>query len=412
MYVVTKQHVTAAKELAVVLLDQSNAYGQLDRVGMTRLVATERTFCKTWNEALYQYATLQVFVLTPYGLSKGYKIDEGVIQGGGMDPIYFIWYTMLLAQWGHRHTTGVQLRTTKGDETLRPQAVVDDVTIFARTAHHIIREAEGLIQHGSRMNLVINADKFALLHYKPSATGVRCVPGRHSVGGYDITAQRKGEYVRLLGGNANWYGNGREELALMRRLSWRVEARAKLHTPNIRVLRVLVDGIVVNAWVRRHVVQLPADALQWHPMPTGVTAVVSTLARLLREVLSLPKKTAWRFIFGADYLAMTHPVTSLWVRFLSELSAAANSGHGQTRRAVQWEMSQRVSNTSGRPGDPEAQPDNDTDFDKLGRWCTKTGWWMRVVPDTSHGNRWSYTGKPLPTGQPLILAGDVSADAA
>ena len=33
------------------LLDLSNAYGQLDRVGMTRLVEVEPALCKTWEEA-------------------------------------------------------------------------------------------------------------------------------------------------------------------------------------------------------------------------------------------------------------------------------------------------------------------------------------------------------------------------
>ena len=35
----------------VLLLDQSNAHGQLDLIGMTHLVSDEPTFCKTWDEA-------------------------------------------------------------------------------------------------------------------------------------------------------------------------------------------------------------------------------------------------------------------------------------------------------------------------------------------------------------------------
>ena len=82
-------------------------YGQLDTIGMTHLAEHEPAFRKTWVEALYLYAKLLVFVLTPYALSEGYAIREGVIQGGGMDAIHFIWLTMLLGVWCGRHTTRV-----------------------------------------------------------------------------------------------------------------------------------------------------------------------------------------------------------------------------------------------------------------------------------------------------------------
>ena len=51
-------------------------------------------------------------------------------------------------------------------------------------------------------------------------------------------------------------------------------ARTKLHASNIEVPRVLVEGVVINPWVNRHVVRLVVDALVWEPRPTGVTAVV------------------------------------------------------------------------------------------------------------------------------------------
>ena len=165
MYTVTKQHIEDDRELVVLLLDQSNAYGQLDRIGMMHLVEHDPGFHTTWAEALYLYAKLLVFILTPYGLSEGYTIREGVIQGGGMDPIHFLWFTMLLAVWCGWHTTGVALRTTMGIQQLRPQAVLDNVTMFAASPGRVIQDADGLLKHGGRMNLVINADKLALLHY-------------------------------------------------------------------------------------------------------------------------------------------------------------------------------------------------------------------------------------------------------
>ena len=90
-----------------------------------------------------------------------------------------------------------------GTELVIPQAVVDDVTIFAVSLRRVIREADRLLEHWGRMNLVINADTFALLHCRQGRTGMRCVPGRHQIGGYTVEARCNGEYVRLLGGDVN-----------------------------------------------------------------------------------------------------------------------------------------------------------------------------------------------------------------
>ena len=214
-----------------------------------------------------------------------------------------------------------------GMEQLRPQVVVDDVTMFVGIPGRVIQEEDGLLKHGGRMNMVINADKFALLHYGRGKNGIRCVPGRHQIEGHTMEARRNGEYLRLLGGDVNWFGMGREELAHARRLGYRVQPRAKLRTPSVSVLRVLVASITINAWVSRHVVQLLYDAPGWQPRPVGVSAVVLPVARLRRVVLDLPKKTPWRFIFEAEHVAMAHHAVSLWTRFLSELTTTANSAY-------------------------------------------------------------------------------------
>ena len=75
-------------------------------------------------------------------------------------------------------------------------------TVFGVTPHFIfspqVRECPG-----AKMNLIINADKFVVLHYALHNGSMRCVPGVHKVGRYYLRAHRRGEYVQLLGGDAN-----------------------------------------------------------------------------------------------------------------------------------------------------------------------------------------------------------------
>ena len=178
-----------------------------------------------------------------------------------MGPIHFIWFT---------HASGTMVPPSHSRGTAARHIGRRDTPATGGSGPHrhaseslrqVIQEAEGLLGHGNHMKLMIKADKFTLLHYKPSTMGLRCAPSQHRVGGHAITAKRKGEYVRLFGGNANWCGSGSEALALMRRLSWRVQARATLCKSFIKVLWVLVKGVVINAWVSRHIVQLPPHVL-------------------------------------------------------------------------------------------------------------------------------------------------------
>ena len=45
-----------------------------------------------------------------------------------------------------------------GIEQLRPQAVVDDIIMFATSPGRVIQEADGLLKHGVSRTLVINAN--------------------------------------------------------------------------------------------------------------------------------------------------------------------------------------------------------------------------------------------------------------
>ena len=121
----------------------------------------------SWREAMVLYTTMLVFVVTCYGLAKGYRVKGGVVQGGGMDPIFFVWFSLLLAAWCDKHTAGGPLWTAKGVQRQGPGATVDDTVILAQSLKAVERDGCGILNQGTWMNLVINASKFQLLHWVP-----------------------------------------------------------------------------------------------------------------------------------------------------------------------------------------------------------------------------------------------------
>ena len=232
------------KQLVILLLDQTNAYGQLHRTGMNSLVESEPLMRWAWQEALYLLQALQVFVVTVYGLSPGYRIAGGAVQGGGMVPKFHIWFTLLLAVWFARWTAGVPIWTRDGVRSQGPQATVDDTVMMASNPELMQTEAEGAVQFGRWLNLRNNADKFGMLHFQP---GHRVQYTEIQVDGEVVRSARRAEYVKLLGGDVNPFSAAHRDTAKMRVTAKQVRRRLMTHTPVVKTLNIVIRGVVINA---------------------------------------------------------------------------------------------------------------------------------------------------------------------
>ena len=239
----------------MLLLDQSNAYGQTNRVGMTRVVEDEPVLRWSWGQALLLYAALVVYVLTSGGLTEGYRIHGGAIQGGGMDP-------MLMAVWYQRHTQGVHIWTRHGPRLRGPQATVDDTVIPANDHIVLEQEANATLQHAARMNLINNADKFDLVHLVPVKEGAMDAGrGAVLVDGHLVKAKARRAYVNLLGGDINWFSLATADKTVFRPKCKAMLSRLRLHVPSMVLLRVLIRGVLINAWTHKKIVKALADVL-------------------------------------------------------------------------------------------------------------------------------------------------------
>ena len=83
LYAVMMQHVVRGLTFIVLLMDQSNAYGQVNGVAMRTIVREEPLVMWTWFQAAFLYSHLVVYVHTPLGLTKGYRLAGGCMRGGG-----------------------------------------------------------------------------------------------------------------------------------------------------------------------------------------------------------------------------------------------------------------------------------------------------------------------------------------
>ena len=410
VYTVALQHVLRHRQLVILLLDQTNAYGQLHRTGMSSLVESEPLMRWAWQEALYLLQALQVFVVTVYGLSPGYRIAGGAVQGGGMDPIFYIWFTLLLAVWFARSTAGVPIWTGDGVRSQGPQATVDDTVMMASNPETMQTEAEGAMRFGRWLNLRNNADKFGMLHFQP---GHRVQYTEIQVDGEVVRSARRAEYVKLLGGDVNPFSAAHRDTAKMRVTAKQVRRRLMTHTPVVKTLNIVIRGVVINAWIHRKLVKWPADSLRWEAKNMSVACTVTAVANIVRGALRLPWRTPWAFIYcGVHGVGAPHPATCLWVRAVSALYSAGNSVHPNTRAAVQHELlahwEAEAARRSDRQSARHAATSPSSDYGMLASWMHQVEW-QPIVQRAEDADKWQCPLGAVPDDG-LIIVGDVSTD--
>ena len=376
---------------------------------MTALTESEPVLAWAWEQALVLYKKITVFITTPRGMSAGYHVGGGIIQGGGMDPLWFAWFTLAFAVWAAKHLTGVPLITIKGNRVIRAQAVVDDTTIFANSVEALQTEAEAAVQVLKNMNMRVNEDKFALLHHAEGARGPEASAKGVRLGGFSVGGKPKGEYVRLLGGNANVLAQPVKDLVELGKGCVRVQSRLRAFTPSSPITHQLVQGIIINKWVYRKLVDWPGDVLgvsAWHPpmvvhKPGETESVHMKIASLYRRTLQLPLKTPKSFLYRPvteGGLGCPLAATILWVRCVAELMGAANSAHDDVRDSTQAEV---LFPTDGGKG-------GWTDYQVFCQWCAQCEWEPRLVGEGSagtgvqrgipvtRGHRWAFSCPPPP----------------
>ena len=155
---------------------------------------------------------------------------------------------------------------------------MDDIVLPSNSTEQLQQEAEEMVQHGTKINPVINADKFSMLVWEP--VGGRMVTRMTTiqVDGHKIQSSGRWDYVRFLGGDLNWFSKGHRDLQELKKVCKRVQGRMQQHTPAVAVIKAIVGGVIINKWTHRKAVKAPEDAGKWKGKGGGVARAVAAVA--------------------------------------------------------------------------------------------------------------------------------------
>ena len=262
------------------------------------------------QQSVTLYTLLGVSVVTAHGLTDLCRIAGGLVQGGGLDLLLYVLYTVLLFVALQDSSKGVPVQLLHTEKRLRTIAVVNDMLVLESSVEEMQQTADEFVQTVRRLNGKINADKYGLLVVRPSARDVQhSVLGQKEevvVEGHTVKAvgQRtemriggKGAhagnpYTKMVGGNINILTRTSVNLAEVRKLAHILKCKVMANMPTLWMLRSLVAGFVLSRWSYRKMVDWPKDAVcngESHGhRPAETTALTSCVANLRRKSLYLP----------------------------------------------------------------------------------------------------------------------------
>ena len=395
--------------VCVLFLDLSNGYGQTHRDLVTLQVAMAGNLKWAWNMQHGLYERLAVYVVTAIGLSLAYKVKGGVVQGGGMDPFFYIWNSLLLHAV-YTHLVGVPLQLWQDTEELSLQAVVDDTTLWALSPPTMQRNVNVLVATLQWLNARCNPDKFGFLSFQQEKGVISHAPSTLHVEGSAVPSAPPSKYVKILGGNANILHGAQGDLVKLRKQARFVTVKLRQHPPSLSLLNAIVQGVLVARWLHTRLVHWPAGVeLDTHTGEAG--KVLGTVAHVMRKALHLPLKTPRKFFVDTKGLGLPPPLLSFWATILVDLYRAANARHRWVRHSTQISMLRAREVQSTTMGVHGSFANHSTDYDKLRSWCLTHEWDFCVRSPHDACDVWTVDLElPEVQGGVLLVVADTSGN--
>ena len=251
LYILRIQHVRAKRRLYLLKLDQSNAYGQTDLTALSRQASHDAQWHWACQQSRKLYSRLLAYVVTIQGLTDAYSIATGLIQGGGLDPFWYVFYTALLVTALNAQCQQVPLETISVQHKIAAMMVVDDAIVAAPTQHTMQANADVCVTEIGRLNGQCNPDKFGLMAQRPAKQGAAQESSHIRVEHQDINSAGPQEYVKMVGGNVHLAASPTDDERKARKTSRKVMSRLTQHPTSVSLLRVILDGMITVRWVYR-----------------------------------------------------------------------------------------------------------------------------------------------------------------
>ena len=321
------QAVAVHGRVAMVLLDVAAAFDEVSQHAILR--AAHQIDPTSWGiilQMLDVYTEIRTFVVTAYGLSEWYAQLGGVMQGGGLDPLMYIFATL----WFHKAMQfeghGIPIWLADVRQVVGSLSFVDDTSLFGLGADDMQLTCDRARCILTALGQRCNADKFEALFITVKDSVLQVERPIMHWEGVAIKMARANKYVRLLGGNANILGGHVDTLRVVRK--WAKLVHAKLYTwpVSVHVARAVINGLVTNRMIYRSVVNIPPEVV--------CDAMVGTISRTYRSTFGLPPRTPRTAVY--EVVQDDPPDAKLWVTVIIELSKALNSTNHLLRMAL-WE---------------------------------------------------------------------------
>jgi hypothetical protein len=254
LYFIIWQHFKQRKGLSILLLDQSNAYGQVDRDALLEQATCDPALSWAGKQANALYRKLRAHVVTAHGLSEPYSVDGGIIQGGGLDPLWYVLYSVMLFMGVIGRMQGVKLSLGGTQVNVCMLAVVDDTLLIAPDISQLQRHIPLVLSQIKLLNGKCNPAKFNLLAYECDGQIIKCSRGSISVDGHHVQCASRHDYIKLLGGNINVLHRAKQDGIKLRQKCRFLLPILKRHVPSIPLFSLILEGCVIVGWVYRKLV--------------------------------------------------------------------------------------------------------------------------------------------------------------
>ena len=353
-----------------------------------------------WDQQAQLYARLAAYIVTAVGLSLAYSIMGGIIQGGGMDPYFYVWNSLFLTGPGMGHG-GIALCLWEAEVRVHAQCVVDDTTLWGDTQEGMRDSVHKCLHVFRGMNAACNPTKFGLLHYVHEGNRIRPWDTTLMVEGAKVRAASKSKYVKFLGGNANVLSTAQEDVKKIREHARLITAQLCRNVPSLAITLAILGGCILDRWLYNRSVGWPAGVE--HAQHEGECRVVlGVMCNAARRALYLPLKTPKTFFIHPKGIAMATPLHKFWENTMMDLYKTANARHQWVRETTQRAIIHPWSGMGTLRG-------VDTDYDKLYRWCREHQWKPGVHHEGGHTDTWRCN---IDLGRVhdgvLVVVGDVS----
>ena len=343
---------------AVVLLAIAQAYDDVIRqalIKMTKPLGAE--VLQVVEEFVKAYDVMRVHVVTAYGLSHWYRQVEGVVQGGGLDPLFYILYVQGMHSELRRKGLGVPMQGATGAYQMPSMGLMDDTVLMHSTMQGLQQLMDVTLGVLRLLGHRCNTKKFALLKY---AANRALQAGHARWGAAELKAKLQHQYVRLLGGNINIEGGHQCAHNELKNTCKRLKGSLYKPQPSHPVAQQVVRGVALNKWLFRVQVNIP---------PQGrISSAVSTLSGLLKTVYHIPQKAPHYAAF--DVAQQPHPEYQLRAAVLEDMYKALNSNNRVVADVTIYEMQ--------RPKRGEA-----TDYNKAMQWLRELKVYIKLVASGS-----------------------------